>query len=196
MQLAYGGCIEVSPPGSANSQTESNVVVPHMDLIQSVKKAILNDRSFLQEFKEKYEKEIMEGIKQKLDQKASLLTDFTTWTITFMETRNIEDWALTRMKKELKLPISIKISPALLIDRFVTNYTFPIVNLKDLDYLKSSPLRKQANEVFHLNVDTDEDKMNRIWNVMKDEIEDKGMRVRYYRLLQFGKGRGEVKKRS
>jgi hypothetical protein len=46
------------------------------------------------------------------------------------------------------------------------------------------------------NVDTDEDKMNRIWNVMKDEIEDKEIRDRYYRLLQFGKGRGEVKKRS
>lgn len=86
MQLAYGGGIEVSPAGSANSHSESNVVVPHMDLIQSVKNAILCDPSFLQEFKEKYEEEIMKAIEQKLDQKASLLSDYTIWTMTFMGT--------------------------------------------------------------------------------------------------------------
>ena len=100
------------------------------------------------------------------------------------------------MKRELKLPITVKISNAVLIDRFIANYTFPIVNMKDLNYLKSSSLRKQANEAFHLNVETDEDKMNQIWSVMKDEIKDKETRDRYYRLLQFGKGRGEVKKRG
>lgn len=165
MQLAYGGCIEVSPAGSADSHSKSNVVEPQADLIQSVKNAILNDRSFLQEFKEKYEEEIMEGIEQKLDQKASLLSDYTIWSMTFMGTRNIEDWALKRMKKELRLPITIKISPGALIDRFVANYTFAIVNMKDIDHLKSSPLCKQANEMFHLNIDTDVDKMNWNWNI-------------------------------
>ena len=196
MQSVCEGSIQVSPSPSANSHPESNIFVPHMQLIKSLKNAILNDRSFQQEFIEKYEEEILEGIKQKLDQKTSLLSDYMTWNMTFMTTRNIEDWALMRMKRELKLPITVKISNDVLVDRFIANYTFPIVNMKDLNYLKSSSLRKQANEAFHLNVETDEDKMNQIWSVMKDEIKDKETRDRYYRLLQFGKGRGEVKKRG
>src|SRR5438045_9766628 len=124
-----------------------------MDFIQSLKNSILNDGSFAQEFKEKYEEEIINGIKQKLDQKASLFFDYTTWTMTFMGMRNIEDWVLARMKKELKLSPTIKIPNAVLIDRFIATCAFPIVNMSDLNYLKSSPLRQQANETFHLHVD-------------------------------------------
>ena len=160
------------------------------------KNSILNDGSFAQEFKEKYEEEIIKGIQQKLGQKVSLLSDYITWLMTSIATRNIEDWALARMKKELKLSPTIKIANAVLIDRFIATCTCPIVNMSDLNYLKSSPLRQQANDIFHLHVDTDDERMNQVWNVMKDEIQDKEMRDRYHRLLQFGKGKGKVRKRS
>lgn len=54
----------------------------------------------------------------------------------------------------------------------IAQYSFPIVTKPDLQSLKSSQLRTDANRTFHLDIIDDEEKINRIWKVLKSTIDD------------------------
>ncbi len=196
MHNEYRGSIEVSPARSATSQTESNVAVQHMEWYERFRDFLLHDRTFYDQFKRVHEPELLEDAIRKQEEKAADLEEFTKWVTHAYGIRNIEDFAIKRMRKALKIPEKAQVTHATVVDRFIAQYSFPVVTKQDLQSLKSSQLRTDANRTFHLDIIYDEEKINRIWRVLKSTIDDVQTRERYERLLRFGRGMGELIKKS
>ena len=109
--------------------------------------------------------------------------------------RNIEDWAIGRMKRELKMPKKTKRSYAQIITQFISEFDFSTVKKSDLQSLKSSQGRTDANSVFHISLfhSSDED-INELWKLIKPSLseEEEG---KYERLMQFGRGKTAIQKK-
>ena len=195
MHNEYGGSIEVSPARSATSQTESNVSVQHMELFERFRDFLLHDRTFYDQFKKVHQSELLEDAMRKQQEKMADLEEYTKWVTHACSIRNIEDFVIKRMREALKIPEKAQLTMPPIVDRFIAQYSFPIVSNQDLQSLKSSQLRTDTNRLFHPDIIDDEEKINRIWRVLKSTIDDVQTCERYERLLQFGRGFGELRKK-
>lgn len=126
----------------------------------------------------KNQSELREDVVRQLEEKMANLEECTNWMAHAQGIRNIEDFAMKKMRKALKIPEKIQVAHATVVARFIikyiSQYSFPIVTNLDLQSLKSSQPRTDANRIFRLDIIDDEEKIDRIWErnrkIDKEEV--------------------------
>jgi hypothetical protein len=97
--------------------------------------------------------------------------------------RNVEDWALNRIKRVAKLPSEMPHRDT--IDFFLRNYEAPGVPKEYLLSLRHSSVRQIAID-FHVSPD-DADAVDIMWNSLSRMLTTE-QRDKYRALMQFGRG--------
>src|SRR5438105_1863609 len=133
---SLGGTAIVSPSKSACSETEVHVDVNFGDLITRMKR------------------EIMDEVDSRMDRSDARLNDhlaesaFVLHSGKYASLRNVEDWALNRIKRVAKLPSEMPHRDT--IDFFLRNYEAPGVPKEYLLSLRHSSVRQSAIDYVHI----------------------------------------------
>lgn len=79
------------------------------------------DRIFYDRFKEVHQSELREDVVRQLEEKMANLEECINWRAHAHGIRNIEDFAMKRMRKALKIPAKTQVKHATIVDRFIIN---------------------------------------------------------------------------
>jgi hypothetical protein len=91
--------------------------------------------------------------------------------------------------------IKDKVEHATVVDRFMESFTYDGVTKSDLEYLKHSSARDEANAVTHVRYGNESrEEMLKVWRFLKPSLEEKN-RLRYERMWKFGLGETAVLKK-
>ena len=188
MQNSFGGSVHVSPARSAMSETEVNLHLPFQDLLAQM------NNDFNQKFRS-----LKVELEEKMDTKLAVHLEKQEKWIRVLDRgqgiRNIEDWAIGRMKRELKIQNKTKRSYTQIIDQFVSEFNFSIVKESDLQSLKNSQGRTDANSIFHISLSHNSDEeIDELWKLTKPSLSEKE-KGKYERLMQFGRGKTAIQKK-
>jgi len=99
------------------------------------------------------------------------------------------------MKRELKIQNKTKRSYTQIIDQFVSEFNFSTVKKSDLQGLKNSQGRTDANSIFHISLSHNSDEeIDELWKLIKPSLSEKE-KGKYERLMEFGRGKTAIQKK-
>ena len=185
LQEVFGGSIDVSPARSANSDTEVRVTHSLQELVSQITLAV----------RAEVKGEVEHAVEEKLARKFDDLDEGVRWIYFYHGIRNIEDFCIKRMRKELNIPTRTDITYSEIVDRFHAKFNYADVSKSDLMSLKDSKSRTVANTIFHLDVQSDVE-VSRMWRLIQPTFREDAERKRYERLLQFGRTRTAITKKA
>jgi hypothetical protein len=179
---SFGGEIEPSPAKSANSDIEVRVENTYSSLLDRMRRDLLS--------------EIDQRIEARETARMAEKDDFVEQLFRAHGIRNIEDWAIGRMREELGLSKVSDVTYSVIIDRFVKEFDFDGVTPRDLEQLKFSSARTQANLLFHINLqNTDSGELLRFWTRLRPSLigEEKPY---YEKMMQFCRKKNSVSRKD
>jgi hypothetical protein len=185
MQNEFGGRVVVSPDGSACSATGVNVESTYSELHARLKRQF--DADLDARLAEMVDKKVQECVKSQ--------TQWIQYIHRAHAIRNIEDWSIRYIKRALNLPGTDNTSFRDLVSSFVKKFDVDGLKPGDLQSLKSSLEREDANSIFHIDVDiVDEQMMKDMFSGIKNSMSEKDI-SRYERLSSFGRGQLAVSRK-
>ena len=178
MQTEFGGRVVVSPDGLACSTTGVNVESTYSELHARLKRQF--DADLDARLAEMVDKKVQECVKSQ--------TQWIQYIHRAHAIRNIEDWSIRYIKRALNLPDTDNTSFRDHVSSFVKKFDVDGLKPGDLQSLKSSLEREDANSIFHIDVDmVDEQLMKDMFSGIKNSMSEEDI-SRYERLSSFGRG--------
>jgi hypothetical protein len=179
LQESVDGSIKVLPAKTDHSESKLNVHSSNKDFRTQM---LLDVKSMVAESNEDMRKEFVAALESHIKTQE----DYVQLISKGFLIRNIQDWSLGRMRKVLKLDEDPRIET--IVDSFIERYDFYGISRNDLLSLKNSPERTEADDLFHISLETTSaEKIDKLWKVIKMTLNEEE-KTQYEGLMKFGRG--------